>query len=156
NPGKRPIASTRYVTAKMRTGASIQHAAAIIKYMKACIAFILALSSIGFAQKRDAAFAALADRFFDECYFKFDPVAGTQAGFHQYDPLLPSGSRTEIEQQIAALKKFAGEFESFGAQGLSPSVAADRELVIAQIRGSLLSLEEIRFWEKNPDIYSSG
>jgi uncharacterized protein (DUF885 family) len=124
--------------------------------MKACIAFILALSSVGFAQKRDAAFDALADRFFDECYFKFDPVSGTQAGFHQYDPLLPSGSRQEVEAQIAALKKFEGEFENFGAQGLSTSVAADRELVIAQIKGSLLSLEQIRFWEKNPDIYSSG
>jgi hypothetical protein len=124
--------------------------------MKACIACILALSGIGFAQNRDAAFTALADRFFDECYFKYNPVLGTQAGFHQYDALLPSGSRTEVEQQIAALKKFEGEFEVFGGQGLSPSVAADRALVIAQVRGSLLSLEEIRFWEKNPDIYSSG
>lgn len=124
--------------------------------MKACIAFILLLSSAGFAQKRDAAFSALADRFFDECYFKFDPVSGTQAGFHQYDALLPSGSRAEVEEQIAAFKKFEGEFESFEAQGLSPSTAADRELVIAQIKGALLALQEIRFWEKNPDIYSSG
>jgi uncharacterized protein (DUF885 family) len=125
--------------------------------MRGCrIALILALAGVCFAQKRDAQFTALAERFFDECYFKFDPVAGTQAGFHQYDPLLPVVSRTEIDAQIASLKKFEGEVDGFGAQGLSASVAADRELLLSQIRGALLSLQEIRPWEKNPDIYSSS
>ena len=113
------------------------------------IATIFALAAACFAQKRDADFDKLADRFFDECYFKFDPVSGTQAGFHQYDPLLPSGSRAEIDAQIASLKKFAGEVEAFSA---SP----DRDLLLSEIRGALLTLEEIRPWEKNPDIYSSG
>jgi uncharacterized protein (DUF885 family) len=120
------------------------------------IAFIFALTAACFAQQRDSEFSKLADRFFDECYFKFDPVSGTQAGFHQYDALLPSMSRAEIEAGIAALKKFESEFEAFGGQGLSPSVSSDRELVLAQIRGALLTLEQIRPWEKNPDIYSSG
>jgi uncharacterized protein (DUF885 family) len=120
------------------------------------IAFILALAGVCFAQKRDPELAKLADRFFDECYFKFDPVAGTQAGFHQYDNLLPSGSRAEVDEEIALLKKFLGEFEAFNASGLSASAAADRELAISQIKGGLLSLEVIRPWEKNPDIYSSG
>ncbi|HTS63886.1 MAG TPA: DUF885 domain-containing protein [Candidatus Acidoferrales bacterium] len=124
--------------------------------MRVRIAFILALAGVCSAQQRDAEFYKLADRFFDECYFHYDPVAGTQAGFHQYDALLPSGSRTEIDAEIASLKKFAGEIESYGASGLSPAAAADRELVISQIRGTLLTLEEIRPWEKNPDIYSSG
>ncbi len=35
-------------------------------------------------------------------------------------------------------------------------MTADRELLLAQIRGQLLTLEVIRPWEKNPDIYSSG
>src|SRR5438132_5052721 len=105
------------------------------------IAFVFALAAACFAQKRDAGFNKLADRFFDECYFKFDPVSGTQAGFHQYDPLLPSSSRTEIDAQVAALKKFEGEVDGFGAYGLSQSVAADRELVLSSIRGQLLSLE---------------
>src|SRR5262245_12022983 len=120
------------------------------------ILFIFALAAVCFAQKRDADFAVLSDRFFDECYFKFDPVSGTQAGFHQYDNLLPSMAPAEIDAQIAALKKFEVEFDRFGAQDLSPATAADRELVLSQIRGGLLTLEEIRPWEKNPDVYSSG
>src|SRR5690349_12404574 len=107
----------------------------------------LFLSLCCFAQKRDAEFNRLADRFFDECYFKFDPIAGTQAGFHQYDALLPAVSRNEIEEQIAALKKFESETDQFGAQGLSPAVAADRELLLSSIRGGLLTLDVVRPWE---------
>jgi hypothetical protein len=54
------------------------------------------------------------------------------------------------------LKKFETEVDQFGAQGLSPSILADRELVLSSIRAQLLTLETIRPWEKNADIYSSG
>src|ERR1019366_4052360 len=54
------------------------------------------------------------------------------------------------------LHKFEQEVEGFDARGLTPVATADRELVLAQIRGQLLTLEVIRPWEKNPDVYSSG
>jgi uncharacterized protein (DUF885 family) len=117
---------------------------------------IFALACVCLAQSRDSDFNKLADRFFSEAVFKFDPAQGTQAGFHQYDTLLPSGARAEIDAEIAAFKKFEGEVQSFDARGLSPATAADRELALAQIRGHLLSLESIRPWEKNPDTYSSS
>ncbi len=117
---------------------------------------LLLLSCAGFAQSRDAAFAGLADRYFEEAVFHFDPVSGTAAGFHQYDNLLPSGSRAEIDAQIAVLKKFLNEVRQFDPKGLSPEAAADRELVQSQIQGTLLELENIRPWETNPDMYSSG
>jgi len=109
-----------------------------------------------FAQGRDAEFAKLADRYFEEAVYRYDPVSGTSAGFHQYDSLLPSGSKKEIEAQVAVLKKYLAQVRGFDAQGLSPTAAADRELVLAQIQGTLLTLETIRPWEKNPDVYSSG
>jgi uncharacterized protein (DUF885 family) len=117
---------------------------------------LMLLAMCGFAQKRDAEFAHFADRYFDDFYSKYDPVAGTQAGFHQYDPLLPSLSRAEIDQQIAALKKLLPEADAFSSQVLSPGVTADRELLISNMRSQLLELETVRQWEKNPDIYSSG
>jgi uncharacterized protein (DUF885 family) len=120
------------------------------------IIFLFALAGACFGQTRDAEFNKLADRFFDELVFRFNPVAGTAAGFHQYDALLPSGSRAEIDAEIAALKKFEAEVRNFDPRGLSPGIAADRELVLAQIQGQLLGLETIRPWEKDPDVYSSG
>jgi uncharacterized protein (DUF885 family) len=120
------------------------------------IILLFLLAGVCFAQKRDDEFARLADRLFDEVVFKYDPVQGTQAGFHQWDTMLGSGSRADIEAQTAALHQFEQEAESFDASGLSPVAAADRELVLAQIRGQLLTLEVVRPWEKNPDVYSSG
>jgi len=117
---------------------------------------VLALALEAFAQNRDADFNKLADRLFDEAIFKYDPVQATQAGFHQYDALLPAESRAEIEAQIADLKTFEALVRDFDPRGLSPAIAADRELALAQIRGQLLSLETLRTWEKNPDLYSSS
>jgi uncharacterized protein (DUF885 family) len=108
-----------------------------------------------FAQARDGEFNKLADRMFDELIFRYDPVAGTSAGFHQYDTLLPAGSRAEVQEEIAATKKFEAEVQSFDPRGLSPYLAADRELALAQLRSQVLALESIRMWEKNPDSYSS-
>jgi len=120
------------------------------------IVWILTLSMAASAQPRDAEFSRLADRFFDEVTFHFDPAQGTAAGFHQYDALLPSGSRAEIEQEIVALKKWDGDVRGFSPRGLSSYSAADRELMLSQIEGSIFNLETIRMWEKNPDTYSSG
>src|SRR5580692_11210957 len=111
----------------------------------------LTVSVACFAQARDNDFNKLADRVFDELIFRYDPASGTQAGFHQYDALMPTGSRAEVEEQLAAAKKFITEVESFDPRGLSPSSTADRDLVLAQLRGQVLTLENIRGWEKNPD-----
>ncbi|HEX3876677.1 MAG TPA: DUF885 domain-containing protein [Bryobacteraceae bacterium] len=112
-------------------------------------------ASMSYAQTRDADFAKLADRYFNDALFKYDPAQATSAGFHQWDTQLPTFSPAEINAGIAVLKSFDGEVEKFGASGLSPSAAADRELLQSQIRSQLLTLENIRPWEKNPDTYSS-
>ncbi len=120
------------------------------------LSLVLAASACCLAQSRDADFGKLADRYFDEGVFRFDPVQATQAGFHQYDTQLPSGSRAEVDAELAALRKFEKDVEGFDARGLSDGVSADRDLVLAQIRGQILMLDSIRMWEKNPDLYSSG
>jgi uncharacterized protein (DUF885 family) len=119
------------------------------------IFLLFTLAAACFAQARDGEFNKLADRIFDELIFRYDPASATQAGFHQYDSLMPSGSRAEIEEQIAATRKFEAEVQNFDPRGLSPSVSADRDLVLAQLRSQLLTLEDIRMWEKNPDSYTS-
>jgi uncharacterized protein (DUF885 family) len=106
-------------------------------------------------------FAALADRYFDEYYFKFNPSQGTAAGFHQYDNELEDYSRASIERQIAVLKKFKAEFSGRLRRGQAggdaeQSESIDRGLILDDINSRLLSLEQIRPLEKNPDVYSGG
>jgi uncharacterized protein (DUF885 family) len=123
--------------------------------MKAFPIFIFTLATMCFAQTHDADFAKLADGYFSDVLFQYDPAQGTAAGFHQYDALMPTSSKAEIQAEIAALHKYETLAQNFDPRGLSPAVVADRELVLAQIRGQLLALEQIRGWEKNPDNYSS-
>ncbi len=93
--------------------------------------------------------ASLADRFFEEYYFPYNPTSATSAGIHKYDGKLEDYSKAGVMARVAILKKFETEFDKRPAD-------ADRDLILNTIRASLLDLEAIRTWEKNPDIYSSG
>src|SRR5580693_3109965 len=100
--------------------------------MKACSILIFAVATMSFAQTRDADFAKLADSYFSEVLFQYDPAQGTAAGFHQYDALMPTLSKAEIQAEIVALRKYEGLAQSFDPKGLSAPATADRELVLAQ------------------------
>ena len=93
--------------------------------------------------------AQQVDRFFDDVYFKFNPTVGTGAGFHQYDSLLEDYSKAAVTAQSRALHAAEKEFSALPAD-------PDRDLILNYIRATLLELEQVRGWEKNPDNYSSG
>jgi uncharacterized protein (DUF885 family) len=103
----------------------------------------------------DGDFAALTDRYFD-FYFHSNPTQGTAAGFHQYDNQLEDYSRAAIEAQINGLRQFRSEFTAVDASRLSAENASEHAMVVSAINGALLELENIRQWQKNPDVYSSG
>jgi uncharacterized protein (DUF885 family) len=101
-------------------------------------------------------FNLLEDQFFTDVYFKFAPTAGTSAGLHQYDMQLEDYSAAGVAREVAALRDFEKKVEAIDGSALDAPVAADREILLNNIKSELLSLEAIRGWEKNPDEYSSG
>ncbi|HEX3966439.1 MAG TPA: DUF885 domain-containing protein [Edaphobacter sp.] len=101
-------------------------------------------------------FNFLAGQYFSDVYFHFAPTAGTSAGLHQYDTQLEDYSAANIQKEIAALHSFEKRVEAVDPSALDASVAGDREILLNNIRSQLLTLEVIRPWEKNPDVYSSG
>jgi len=101
-------------------------------------------------------FELIADQFFADVYFHFSPTAGTSAGLHQYDTQLEDYSAANIQREITALHSYEKKVEAIDPSALDASVAGDREILLNSIRSSLLTLEVIRPWEKNPDTYSSG
>ena len=102
--------------------------------MKTCIVLSLILMAMTQAQGQERAWDTLVDRFFDQADFRFNPSAGTAAGFHQYDPKLEDFSRTSIQQQIGVLRQYEQEVLDFPGSKLTPEQATDRDLVLNTIR----------------------
>jgi hypothetical protein len=106
---------------------------------------LIVLTAITMAHAQDT---TRVDRFFDE-YFHFNPSYATAAGFHQFDAQLENPTPATREAQIEFLDRARREFAA-----TPPS--ADRDLLLAHIRGDLLELERVRMWQKNPDQYSGN
>jgi uncharacterized protein (DUF885 family) len=102
-------------------------------------------------------FQKVSDEYFDQVYFHYSPTGGTLVGYHQYDAQLENFSRKNIDAEIAALKVFEKRIEAIHPDSAAADFGprSDREIVLANIRSSLLTLETIRPWEKNADNYSS-
>ena len=103
-------------------------------------------------------FNRVSDEYFDQVYFPYAPTNGTLVGYHQYDGQLEDYSRKNIDSEVAALKKFEKRIKAIHPDD---SVAdfvprSDGEIALGNIRSRLLTLETIRPWEKNADIYSSA
>jgi uncharacterized protein (DUF885 family) len=101
-------------------------------------------------------FQKTSDEYFDEVYFPNQPTSGTLTGYHQYDTQLEDYSHKKIDAWIADLVYFQRRVESVPAAGLDQTTRSDREMVLNDIKSTLLRLDTIRNWEKNPDLYSGG
>src|SRR6202140_5398027 len=121
-----------------------------------CLAAVSAAAATLPAAPADAAFMALADDYFDNYYFPANPTAATTAGIHRYDERLEDFSRAGVQRQITALHAYLHRFEAVDASSLSERVQGDRELLLSSIRSSLLTLQTIRPWQKDPNLYSDG
>ncbi len=113
-------------------------------------------SSAHAAPSGAAAWTKLADQYFDQVYFPYQPTVGTLAGFHQYDTQLERFDRPSIAKQTAELHDFERRVSAFPTNGLDEWTTGDRQLVLSSIHSALLTLEVIRPWEKDPDLYSTG
>jgi len=105
---------------------------------------------------QDAAFKTLADDYIDNFYFPDNPTTATADGIHKYDDRLEDYSKAGTERSRRTLHAYATRFEAIDPAKLSERVRGDRELLLSNIRSSLLTIETIKPQEKNPDAYSSG
>ncbi len=96
-----------------------------------------------------SSFDKLVDQYFDD-NFHLNPSFATASGFHKpYDTQLEDYSRAGVEKEIALDEKYLALFEKMPQTD-------DRDWIISHLHADLLANRDIRVWEKNPDIYSSG
>ena len=104
----------------------------------------------------DQAFTRLSDSYFDTYYFPTNPTMATADGLHDFDAKLEDYSRAGVDANVKALQQWQTKVAAIDPAKLGERVRGDRELVLNNIRSTLLTLQTIRPWQKNPDIYSSG
>jgi uncharacterized protein (DUF885 family) len=101
--------------------------------------------------------AKVSDEYLDQVFLRYQPTQGTLVGYHQFDTQLEDYSRRNIDAEVADLKTLEKRIEAIRPDDSAAAFVSrsDREIVLANIRGRLLTLETIRPWEKNADNYSS-
>ena len=102
-----------------------------------------------------AQFNGQVDEYFD-AYFHFHPTEATAAGFHQYDTQLEDYSQKSRDAELSFLLEAKQGAGYFHADILNEEQRIDLKLLSNAINARILELQEIRMWQKNPDIYCSG
>ena len=102
-----------------------------------------------------AEFNGMVDEYF-ETYFHFHPTEGTAVGFHQYDNQLEDYSPKSRDEELSFLLEAKQGAGYFHADALNEGERIDLKLWSNAINARILELQEIRMWQKNPDVYSSG
>jgi uncharacterized protein (DUF885 family) len=106
-------------------------------------------------ESQDAAFAAVAHEVIEDLYRR-QPSAATYLGVHKYDDRLEDYSRDAVTSEVAALRKFRERASTIEPSSLSQANQLDREMLLHAIDSRLLTLDLVRPWATNADIYSSG
>ncbi|MDE3104209.1 MAG: DUF885 domain-containing protein [Acidobacteriota bacterium] len=101
-------------------------------------------------------FSYLADAYFNDVYFRYNPTTGTASGLHQYDTQLEDYSAAGMARESADLHSWEAKIAAVDPGLLDAAEADDRSLLLNSIRSQLLTLEQIRPAEKDPDSYSTG
>lgn len=120
--------------------------------------FFIVSSDIAIASTHSSnqVFYQLVDHYFDTFYFPTKPTAATQLGIHTYDDKLEDYSKAAIANHVKTLNRFIAKINAINPTNLDEQAQSDRELLLNSIRGELLTLQQIRPWENNPDYYSGG
>ena len=100
----------------------------------------------------DAAFRAQTKEFI-EAELRLYPERATALGDHRYDNQLADLSPGRAEIVIRHARKWLKTFRADDPRALSPANEADREWLIAQADGELLRTEQLRSYEREPELY---
>jgi len=104
------------------------------------------------ARESDAAYAALAKRYFAET-FRANPTTATSVGVHAYDARLGSYAAADWRAELARDRRYLAELAALDASSLSPRVRLDRTMLEMSLRDDLLLNDTMASWKHKPDMY---
>lgn len=87
-------------------------------------------------------------------YYAFYPTQATALGFHEYDSRLESRSHVVVASEIRRLRATLAELARINPQVLSTEARYDYMVLSSHARGQLLELQDVRMWQRDPNLYS--
>src|SRR6266705_2452270 len=81
------------------------------------------------------------------------PTYATLDGVHTHDDLLEDFSVHAVESESHALSGYLRRLDEIDPQTLTAVERLEHRMLISNIRGRMFELEEVRTWEKNPQLY---
>lgn len=102
----------------------------------------------------DSDFMSLTRAVIDD-HLKRNPSSATDLGVHTYDAQFEDASQSAMAAESQASKEFRAKLVAFDTSTLSLDKQLDRQLLIHSLDATILSLDSLRPWAKNPDSYSS-
>ena len=82
------------------------------------------------------------------------PTHATLDGVHTHDDLLEDFSAHAMEGESHALAGYLRRLDEIEAGGLTPVERLEHRMLTSHIRGRMFELEDVRTWEKNPQVYA--
>ncbi|HEX8772048.1 MAG TPA: DUF885 family protein [Pyrinomonadaceae bacterium] len=87
-------------------------------------------------------------------YYAFNPTEATAAGLHEYDSQLESRSRESVAREVRRLRATHTALLRIWDGALTEEARLDYHVLIAHLQAQLLELEEIRMWQRDPNVYN--
>src|SRR5256885_6366512 len=80
------------------------------------------------------------------------PTHATLDGVHTHDDLLEDFSARATEAESHALAGYLRRLDEIDAGALTTIERLEHRMLISNIRGRMFELEDVRTWEKNPQV----
>jgi uncharacterized protein (DUF885 family) len=96
-------------------------------------------------------------RFVDDLLaylYEVSPGDASLDGVHLHDDVLEDFSRAALDNHLRALSGFGRRLHQINAAILPPVEQVEHPMVAASIEARMFELEQVRGWERNPQIYA--
>ena len=82
------------------------------------------------------------------------PTYAAFDGVHTHDDLLEDFSKHGIDQNARALSGYLRRLEEISRDSMTDVEALEHRMLASHLRGRMFELEDVRTWEKNPQVYA--
>jgi uncharacterized protein (DUF885 family) len=105
------------------------------------------------AGQQDARVAEIAGEYL-RGYFAFYPSEATAVGVHEFDGVLEARDADSIGREVRRLRGALAALGRVPEARLSAEARYDYLVLQSHARGELLELEDVRMWQRNPNVYN--